>query len=67
MYEPIRSKSVHSTMAGTTTDFPADPGTMSWTSSSPAISRRCSPSPTNCARWRPTPAWTPPPSGWPSR
>lgn len=22
MYEPIRSKSVHSTMAGTTTDFP---------------------------------------------
>lgn len=67
MYEAIRSKSVHSTAAGTTSDFPTGPGRKSWTSSSPAISRPCSPSRTSCARWPPTPTWTPRPSGSPGR
>lgn len=43
MYEPIRTKSVHSTMADAPSDFPTAHARKSWTSSSPDISRRCSP------------------------
>lgn len=67
MYEPIRAKSVHTTMAGTTADFPTDHVRKSWTSSSRAISPHCSPSRTSSARQHRRPAWTPRRSGSRSR
>ncbi len=42
MYEPIRTKSVHTT-AGTTPDFRTAHARRSWTSSSRAIWPPCSP------------------------
>lgn len=67
MYEPIRSKSVHSTMAGTTTDFPGrsrddelDIQLAGHLAALLAVTDEL-------RALRPTPAWTPPPSGWPSR
>ncbi len=67
MYEPIRTKSVHSTMAGTTADFPHRSREEELDIQLAATSPRCSPSPTSCAPWRPAPTWTPPPTGSPSR